>query len=234
MDETSNDPTTKRPFQLAFGIIAGGVLGFTVGAALSFYVVRLAGSILIGRDFHQMAWFICPPLSLWGGFRGARLGCAVYFERPRLFAWTFVPLSICFVGLSMTIHLLRTTDRPRHFEIEIRGTPGTAYSGTASADGAIRQLKGTVPDSFQFDALQLDIAVAPDMQNEKNEIAVDAWSDGESVCKNPTNAAGVYLSLKAVGYSERLGGTSRRWSRLSPEEAKLLLENHSLPRRAGL
>jgi hypothetical protein len=92
----------KKPVRIAL-VVIGVILGVPVGASLGFYVVRFGGPLVFGRDFFQIGWLFVMFTVPGGALLGAIAGGLTMAARPRLFALTFLPLALFFIGLQITL-----------------------------------------------------------------------------------------------------------------------------------
>jgi hypothetical protein len=159
---------------------------------------------------------ICVPAAALVGAFVAGLTMA---NRPRLFLVTFLPLAILFLGFAIAGDVLRTMDRPRHFVMEVGGTEGANFVGTASVDGQVQKLKGIIPGKYEFDGFKVESIFALVNPDGKADIAVVALADGRSLSSGGTSQTGLRLDLSSFGYSEQWGGTSIHWTRMTDDEA---------------
>lgn len=215
--------------KIILGVICGAFVGFGVGAAAAMALGLWsqwthpddpsAGSVAI-------VVIATAPL---GAILGALLGGLTIAKRPRLFLSTFLPLAIFFVGAQLTLSTLQGMDRPRRFQLEVRGTPGAQYVGVVSVDGDVQELKGTIPATLDFDGLKMELAIALVSQERNGKIAVEASVDGHGLKTGTDSQTGIHQTLKSSGYSDTFGSTARFWSRLSREEVDALIEDHQMP-----
>jgi hypothetical protein len=211
--------------------VVGMILGVPVGAALGFYSVRWGGSLVYGRDFNRLSWFFLSITVPGGAIFGAALGGLTIVKRPRLFAWTILPLSIFFIGQLVFFSTLRGMDRPRAFELEVVGTRGAQYVGVVSVDGNTHKLKGELPGKHSFTGFRIELAFALVNSKGQGKIAVEASADGNLLNTGGDSQTGVYLDLKSYGYSEKFGGTETHWLRMSPEDVDALFKEDRIPAR---
>ena len=225
----ANSPSSMKMIKFILGVICGAFVGLGLG------VVAAMALGLWSKWTHSddpsafsVAIVVIATAPL-GAILGALLGGLTIAKQPRLFLLTFLPLAIFFVSLQVTLSTLRGMDRPRHFLLEVRGTPGAQYVGTVSVDGDIQELKGTIPAKQEFDGFQMELAVALVSQDSDEKIAVETWASGRDLKTGTKSQTGVHQTLESFGYSETFGGTSRYWSRMSPEEVDALIKDHKMP-----
>jgi hypothetical protein len=219
----------------AIKIVLGGICGAFVGFALGIFAA--VGLGLWSQWTHpddpsagSVAIVVIATAPL-GAVLGALLGGLTIAKRPRLFLLTFLPLAILFVVLQVTLSTLRGMDRPRHFVLEVRGTAGARYVGAVLVDGEVKDLKGTIPTTLEFDAFQVELAVALVSQDSDRKIAIETSASGRDLKTGIESQTGIHQTLESFGYSETFGGTSNNWSRMSPEEVDALIKDHKMPRR---
>ena len=212
------------------GLLSGAVVGSAFGAFFAVglgYWSRLthpndpsAGSITV-------LGIITTPL---GSVIGAVLGVQIAAKSPRLFCATILPCAILLIALQVTFSTLRGMDRPRHFELEVLGTPGAEYVGLLSIDGRLVKQKGTLPAKFECTGFRIKMAFGLVHMDEKNRILVNVSADGNDLKTGIESTTGVHQVLRSVGYSQTFGGTSRVWSRISEEEVNALVNDGVMPR----
>lgn len=214
--------------RVIFGVVCGAVAGLGLGVSAAVGLGLWSQWTNPGDPSAGSVAIVVIATAPMGILLGSVFGGLTIANRPRLFWCTILPLATFFVLLQATVSTLRDMDRPRHYVVDVKGTPGAAFVGIVSVDGEAQRLKGVIPANFEYDGSQMELAFVLENQN-GDDLAVEVSANGKTVERAVKTQTGCHQSLKSFGYSEHFGGTSGNWSRMSEEEAKDFLSDSIMP-----
>lgn len=230
---TENDNTIK-PMTMLFGMGCGAYVGLVLGAIAAACVGYW--SILNHPDDPSAG--SVSTIVIFTGPAGAVLFAGVAATmisiKRRWFMMTLVPLGILFLCVQSVFMALSQIDRPRHFVIEVIGTQGAEFVSVISVDGKRRVVSGILPQKHEVTAMQVEIAAVLNEPAGNDYIAIEVSADGTKYPIGPRDQTGLHIRLRSSGYSERFGGTSRGYHRMSQEEIDTFLAERKMPRQRWL
>lgn len=158
------------------GLLSGAVVGSAFGA---FFAVGLGywSRLIHPNDPSAGSITVLGIITTLGAVVGAVLGVQIAARSPRLFCVTILPCAILLIALQIAFSTLRGMDRPRHFELEVLGTPGAEYVGLISVDGRLVKHEGTLPAKFDCTGFRIEMASALVHMDDKNRILVNVSAD---------------------------------------------------------
>jgi hypothetical protein len=211
-----------RAIFVLVGFASGAVVGFAAGVLFAMglgYWAHLsnpddpsAGSVAI----------VSIATAPFGAMAGAVLGGLAMDRKRRLYCATILPLAILLIIAAATCRTLERMDRPRHFEVELYGTPGAEFVGRIIVMGNADWKTGTLPARFAFTARGADLAFYLVDRSRKKQIGIKVLADGANVYNGGGSTTGEQLLLNSYGYSETFGGTSYSSHYLTEDEVESL------------
>jgi hypothetical protein len=212
-----------KPIAVVFGTLCGGFVGLALGASVASCVGLVSQFVDPDDPTASQSSIIGVATAPLGGLLGAVFGGLMVARRPGLFCATFLPLAFLFVALGVTVSVLQRTDRPRHYLVEVLGTPGAEYIGVVAVEGHKTWKAGTLPTEFEHEGLRIAMAFALVHPDGQKHIRLQITVNGVPVNVGPETQTGVRQTLRSYGYSQIFGDTVGGWEQMSLEDVKNLI-----------